>query len=546
MSDKTIYSVHHFMFPFRWDYIDIEHKGKSIKDIPFEERTSLENAEILISKSPSWNRKNSLINEDYNHYTYYHTFVRNTLYDFRNNENKDLVRYFEYDVNKESDKYIIKYSEQKELTLDINGITLHLFQTGVGVLSFDLQNTLKEQSLPEHILKINEFGRRIYPQFLNFDDKQGKNCISQTQRAFLAESIEIPCIGKEDFNHYSKLRKDDELIRPFKPPAFIENLFPENLFVYHSENNIGHNYLRIKKITDDRMFFLSWYGNDYFSNHVAKNYKSNDWWYAYIFGDKTPKSIANQFMQGEQLDLHSYQRWSDYGTLYGMSRDSFVCISNKEATLEKNNAPNCRIHQSTIYYQIAILCLLQRATVLKFSAEVAGLASFAVKKDKRDKQLKEKIQTLYAHYIEFRNKIYFREVTPQIQGIEIYQKFQNILNLKNEVEDLDAEIEELNHFAAMLEQEEQTKFALEQANYANQQAASAKNLTVIATLLIPVTIVFSVFGSNFFERENFEPSNPDLLSILWLFGGLLLGLSIGFLILIKTEKIVNCIEKYKK
>lgn len=491
MSEKTIYSVHHFMFPFRWDYIDEKNKNKKISDIPFEERTSLKNVTALIENDSKWKRKEVLTNEDYNHYTYFHSFVRNTLYDYKNNENNDIVRYFEYDYVKNA-QYTITYDEGESnvYKLDVAGITLHIFQTGVSILSFDLKNTLSTQSTPEDILKINELGRRIYPQFLNFDEK---NCIDNVQRAFLAKSIGITGVGedKEEFKYYSDLQKDKELERPFTPPSFIKELFPNNIFVNHSKNDLDYSYLRVKKLTDDRMFFLSWYGNDNFCKLIAEDYTNNDWWYAYIFGDKSLKSIANQTMQEEQLDVHSYQRWSGYGTLYGMSRDSFVCISSTEETLKKNNAPNLRIHQSTIYYQIAILCLLQRATVLKFSAEVANLASVAKHKNKRDKKLKEKIQTLYAHYIEFRNKIYFREITSQIQGIEIYQKFQGILNLKNEVADLDAEIEELNRFANMIEQEKQSR--------------TLGVLQWISILLLPPTLVAGILGMNIYGSPDEIP-----------------------------------------
>ncbi|MBL0286673.1 MAG: hypothetical protein IPQ19_04465 [Bacteroidetes bacterium] len=153
-------------------------------------------------------------------------------------------------------------------------------------------------------------------------------------------------------------------------------------------------------------------------------------------------------MKAKQLKAHTYDRWLNYGTIYGMTRDSFVCLSDtgfgKKLTMQ---------HMNTMYYTLSVLCLAQRTSVLKFTAEVANLADLA--KIDPDKKLIDNIKGVYKNYIEFINKLYFREITPQIQGIEIYNQFQKILNLENEIKDLDSEISELHEYVSLIQTERQ-------------------------------------------------------------------------------------------
>ncbi|MBL0286670.1 MAG: hypothetical protein IPQ19_04450 [Bacteroidetes bacterium] len=88
MSD-TIYSQHHFMFPFRWDILPAKFKLQSIKEnIAFDERTDLN--DTLFNNLANWTHKSfELQNEfgdidhiKYNEFTYFHDFVQKAVFDF--------------------------------------------------------------------------------------------------------------------------------------------------------------------------------------------------------------------------------------------------------------------------------------------------------------------------------------------------------------------------------------------------------------------------------------------------------------------------------
>ncbi|MCL5027633.1 MAG: hypothetical protein M1480_01300, partial [Bacteroidetes bacterium] len=89
---------------------------------------------------------------------------------------------------------------------------------------------------------------------------------------------------------------------------------------------------------------------------------------------------------------------------------------------------------------------------------------------------------LYKHYILFVNKIYFREVTAQEQGIEIYDMMQKIMRIPSDVKDLDTEIGELNQFANIIAEQ--------------RQSNQTTKLTKLAALFVIPTLIASLLGMN--------------------------------------------------
>ncbi len=500
--EKTTYSYHHFLFPFRWDLLRKGFKKSEKKEekYSFDERTELQTAAGIIKLTPAWQQKKIsgiIHHEQYNELTYFHEFVRRAIYDFEKDYSDPVMNYFEYDPaklvntefkiffyqkkpglpddadNKDKTNYV-----QKKISLQIEGITLHLYNTGIGVLSYNLANNNSQQNSPETILLINELGRRIYPQFM------GENRTWDTKRIFLADKIEVGGL-EEDFSIYDKL---DNLSfqKTFLPPDYISRLFSQQVIFNMDEDELKEDKLFFTRVMDDRMFFLCWYGNNEFANNTGKCYQCDPWWYSFIFGDKTAGgSIANDTMLKKQLAEHTYERWSKYGTLYGMSRDSFVCLSSDASFFDKNDLPRIDVHMNTIYYQLAVLALVQRASVVKFSAEVTGLADLA--KAQSDGKALDRIKELYLNYIEFINKIYFREITSQIQGIEIYNQFHKVMRIADDVKDLDGEIQELHNYAEMVKQ--------------YQMSRRSEMLNKVGLPLILASLIAGILGINFIPED---------------------------------------------
>lgn len=520
------YSIHSFMLPLRWDYLPEKYDSTEGKEsVSFEERTCLKKfAALLTADNSGWKRKFFRINgksDNYNEYHYFHAYCSNTLFDLqqRKEDSESIIGdgkvmlYFELVDNKDRDKsfyYEINTAIDGNYKLLLTGISLHVYNTGVAVLTFNLEN--EEYKSKEAVLKINEFGRHIYPQFLNdryAEEKPPDGVVvksdhtTNVKNAFLADKITV-CLGggklvTDDFSEYADVQNrevhhcdensvygNDWVVRM---PVFVRGLF-NNKFRYTlgEEGPEGTERIRFNVLGDDRMFFQSWCGDNVVATELSKMEKvseqdefiftKNPFWYAYIFGDKKNPSIANAKLQAKQCSIHTYDRWAGYGTLIGFSRDSFVAVSSDVATLLENNAPDLSVHMKTIYYQMAVLCIAQRASLLRFSAETTSLADPSRTAD--DETLVNNTKILYRNYIEYINKINFREITPYIQGNEMYAQFREIMQTQKDVEALDKELNELFTYIKLYEDEKQTAYS--------------ERLNKIATWFLPAGFLASLFG----------------------------------------------------
>ena len=555
------------MLPIRSDYLPkgfTKERGKFIYD--FEERTDIQKLHPLLIES-GWNRKFYKIDNDvkrYNEISYFHSYACKTLFDmqFRSEETIDVIDpnkvmiYYEKEIQ-EGAYYEIKTND-RTYKLSLTDLNLHVYNTGVAILVISSENHAYIDK--EDILRINEYGRRVYPPFLS----EKNPLLTRTAKGvMLADSLEIwtgnvnDPILYEDFSWYDDLSQNNTYFWENGEyqyhnfiifPKIISGLFNEN-FTFDAQGefdelNQRENKVRFNFITDDRMFFQCWYGNNdlakelkekSFSYHeMEKNgekmkiknqtlygYEDHLYWYAFMNGDAKSESITCQHdvMLEEEIANSTYNRWANYGTLFGFTRDSFVAISDDLNTLLKNNAPNLAIHFTSIYYQMAMLSLAQRASILRFSSEVANLGDIG--KDDGDKAVKL-IEKLYLNYIEFVNKLYFREITPAIQGIEIYDQFQTVMRIEHDANALKEEMKELYDFAMLKKQD---------------------ILTEIATFYLPFALVFGILGANFFNDKNFNVEEGiDWNIILWI----AIGLLISFVLSLLTRNIYNIKSKTNK
>jgi CorA-like Mg2+ transporter protein len=519
---KYLISTHSFMMPLRWDYLPkgygTQKGNKEMLQFSFDERTDMQKINEFLLMS-GWERKFYRVNneaENYNELTYFHGFVAKTIFDLQQpsettieklDDNK-VMTYYEIEPLADEDAYYKIETSVGTFALSLKGISLHCYNTGIAILTYNLENY--EYQNPEDILKINEFGRRVYTPFLTNDLMAGNKA---KEYAAHPMSIEVYCSKVnngsavfENFAHYDDLaamethqvinnKYEHGLI--VKLPNHIKALF-NNSFAFNAKEQFA-NKVRFNVLADERMFFQCWYGDNQIAASI-KNETYPKYLYAFIHGDKDPKwpSIANEKMMTKELEDITYNRWLGYGTVFGFSKDSFVCITEAVDKLY------IRIdtHMKTMYYQMAVLSLAQRASVLRFSAEVSTLADLG--KANKIKAVKL-IEKLHLNYIEFINKIYFREVTSQIQGIEVYQKFQTVMNMAKDVTDLDGEIKELFNYASMIRQE--------------QQQNESQRLTWIATVFLPLGAVLGFMGLNVFDKESFQYTKYktiDWIAISWI------------------------------
>jgi Mg2+ and Co2+ transporter CorA len=415
--------------------------------------------------------------------------------------------------------------------LEIDSILLNVYKTGTAVLSFHLRN--HKHPAKGDVLKINKFGRRLYVPFFDLEpesiftgkpDKTGKDKILCAVKKYeIPDKIWIGDIDisksnsnlVEDFEKYKD--RVNYQCNPFLLPKFIDGLFPENFFQVSKciknadlDRQVNRK-IQISPVLDDRMHVVCWYGNtelvnklnqikkcndfdlgrDYLNdNRGEKNhysFETEDWWYCYIFNDSGMPMHTDRFLKQKLLKENTYSRWVELGTLYGISRFSFVMLTSSFSELTKYDTTYLVRHLQTMYYKMAELCLLQRATVLSYSDEVTHVSNL-LNKEKEVESI-QRISDLYKHYILFVNKIYFREVTAQEQGIEIYDMMQRVMRIPSDVKDLDNEIDELNRFASMIAEKNETEDT-------HKLTKEAHYLSKAATIFLIPTLLASLLGMN--------------------------------------------------
>jgi hypothetical protein len=172
-------------------------------------------------------------------------------------------------------------------------------------------------------------------------------------------------------------------------------------------------------------------------------------------------------MRERLLSNATYDRWSDYGTFTGISRYSFVVLTPSESALKKENAEFIIGHSKSMYFQMMTILLAIRTSILRFSDELAPVAT--------PKHI-GKLKLLYEKYLSFYNRLYFKEVTHQDQGIELYDIALKQMKIPEHMEKLDGKFTKLHDFANL------------QAEHASQNAMD--RLSVLgATLLIPGLVI---------------------------------------------------------
>lgn len=466
----SLYSYHMFLFPFQWELNDQKDKSFSCRfDLNAIHRDKSSNW-INITDPKTANYETELYNEK----NFFYKFVHNILYDNGQTEHPAIKHYERKEAYEQELQYEIgvKATEHNIYSLKCKSIGLDLFSTGTGLLIFYLENTKYPEI--QDVKRINQFGRRIFPPFLN-----NETGADGTKGSELADYIAITGLNGssssffEDFTGYST---GDS----WKPAKLIHSLI----------NELDPN-ITIEPVVDDRMFTMCWYLNNELEKEIkldpGNKFTTSDSWHKYLFVDSGDSTCQNVDMQESLLKEHTYKRWQKYGTLYGITRYSFMAISGSNPFAENILLTTFR----TIYVRIAELVLVQRSSILKFSAEVTKLSTLP---GKDTNKLAEDIGDFYKSYIRFVNQVYFREITAQEQGIDLYEMLLKTMSINDQVKDLDNEIGELYNYAASLADKEQSK--------------NLRYLTILGSIFLAPTFIVGFFGMNLFDQINIPDIGP--------------------------------------
>lgn len=212
----------------------------------------------------------------------------------------------------------------------------------------------------------------------------------------------------------------------------------------------------------------------------VKDFANSDEWYRYLYidSDNSP-SCLNHDMRRRLVERDTYFRWAEQGTLYGTTRYSFMALTScgyfPQVILSE--------HIRTVYARMVEIVLIQRMSILKFSEEVTAVSNL---KYKNEYMIATRIGSLYKEYIRFMNQYYFKDVSAQDQGIELYEMLEKQMNIENVAKDLDKEIGELHgYISLMIDKDRNDK---------------AGRLNLLAAIFLPPTVIAGLFGMNPFKE----------------------------------------------
>ena len=435
------YSYHTFILPF-------EIQGK-VKDVPIDRINDFVNTKYWkkIEKEDANLLFNSVFQEDenkdkktlsaieYNQRQYFHD---NVLKAIHNDKNCDIVTEYVYDcfnsskvieleirgdVNASDDNSGKSQSDVKlyKYVLKVSNVRLKVYNTGIGVLILDIYNDSYRDF--KSVKEINEYGRHISLPYIAID--KGDILCAESVTWKFHNSNKNDCCFRELNNSFGEQNYNDD---SYKIDFF-------NSMIIDSSYN--GSYI-IKPSLDDRMFMCCLIRDKFLSKIFSMDYDIEDQnnfqfdeelsksLYEYIYIDRDGKCTApTSSFRKRILNESIYNRWSAFGTVYGSSHTSLVGITGEFEGVESMIIRPFL----TQYVEIAILALVQRASILRFQRQSGG--------DLSNKQ----IQELQKKYVDYRNQLHFFEVSSQEQGIELYELIRKQLYIEKEIESLEKNLE---------------------------------------------------------------------------------------------------------
>lgn len=452
------YSYHTFIYTFTYS-------TEGYKEIKGEESQweKIKNVEDIL-KSDEENEEEW---SAYNSVCYFTPKARNAIFNTQN-DNTSVVYRYKMPEGKTLKYVITLYEKEEKISLPVEEIKLTLFpKIKVGIISINLVNYDAEKkdeiSRIKRVAQINEWGRRLFfPNKSGKGDNQKNSYIETKGLGIYAmnENGEMEEIISTDFAQQYEQNKRNKNSIDIKP-QFIDDLLGTAIKnKYHIAS--------FSSVFDDRMFTCSLVRDDFISAEMKtynqeegeyvcylpnqmisnKNIETSSLLYGYVFIDSDLEycSCQNKIFRKELLKKHIYDRWINYGTLYGFTEYSMTCI------MDENEGSFHIVCKSflTQYVEIVKLCLVQRAAINVIETDIVNSCKI-IQPDQSASIDADQISKIWEKYIIFQNELYLPEVTFQEQGVEIYAFLKKFLKLEELNEQIGTELDNLHELTELME-----------------------------------------------------------------------------------------------
>lgn len=455
------YSYHTFLFPFLWNV------SGNLKYTEFEKLLAVGKrwVEEKWDDAVNCNPIQSKLNPDewrlrYAAYQYFTPAAQDIIFNIGSKNNVRLYRFVQ-DKNSSDMQYVIEKNAEKYV-LKLTSIRLKVYDTGVAVLMIDGKNHT-HRSL-NAVNAINEYGRRINMPYLPVGSHQiCADCLSITVNGKTVSDDYLSFLNALHNEPDKQNVSWNYIMRPIQYLIDGDGTDNNGLRVTTNLRKTTPDFL-IKPCIDDRMFVCCLVRNDAFSN-ILSGYDTEQHAYHYLTGcennsssrralsDELYKLISIEtsltcqsvVMKRKFLQNSVYDRWIDYGTVYGISQHSLICLTG-EADYLLATPINPFLTQMV---EMAALVVVQRSYQLLLFDRISDISEKFNEDAQIDDAQFEEIERLQAMYVKCQNQILLPQVTSQEQGIELYAILQNRLLITENKRVMDEQINNLRDVSSI-------------------------------------------------------------------------------------------------
>lgn len=444
---EKIYSYHNFIFSFIWENSEIKVDGKKSIERYFEnnEYWRIGNPDDSKMSKEKWMNM-------YSRNEYFHPAFRDAVlgYDNEFKRDKSIVSFYEFapEIIKRGAEYIIKKSyikgeekeiQQKEYHLDITGISIKIFNTGVAVLILECLNHQYHDL--QDIKWINDYGRRISLPFI----PEGEDEMSSLY-SICADSLTVRISGVDDGADLLNVTESfaDRMQAIYQQKEFsMQDIRVQSEHICNwitalfkvgnkgrgpfTDGTKESGEIRIRPALDERMYVMCLINSGEEEVKQAQQLTGNslegmdksqqETLYELAYVDANSCTCQSDIMREELLQKCIYDRWINYGTIYTITPQAFLCISSDNITMKSF---------CNMYIDMCVLSLVQRVTLINFQDIALGLSKGLEKVGKviNTNKIKE-LMDLQERFIAFQNQINLQEISSQEQAVELYKKLKD-------------------------------------------------------------------------------------------------------------------------
>lgn len=447
------YSYHTFLFPFTWG----TNHNKPLSNKEFAEifeTPSGENRWQRIRDNETLLKDGiTLVEEEsrtyYAAYQFFNEAGRSVIFDEAQNDVVTSFKIKDSFIDPHCTKYVISLKQQV-LKLNVIGIYLKIFNTGIAVFYMDCEN-VEHRSL-EQVKMINEYGRRVSLSFWPRTVEGYKKC---------ADKLSIECDGEiitgNDFDRFIREAAGGKNKVSLE---YISNIIRDMLnkngknISFRAKRTDERNEIQIRPILDGRMYVSCCIVDADAVRDMKEAFCEED----NTFSEEQQRNIAellnidlegncsyiNPNSRRQFLEEHLY--YTEFsgrgGKLLGITEQACIkCIEpvvNEEGIYDNQFEIDYHNH---VYNQIILIGIAQRMAIANFQQEIAKISCGieCSRRNVKSSQIRQ-IMELQERYVAFQSQFLLYEVTAQREGTYIYNKIREVLHIEEESEALSSRL----------------------------------------------------------------------------------------------------------